>query len=270
MNPKDYREQVARELAAGRSQPGPPIPRGSDEGIDAALKVLPDAGKSDQERVGALTSLKAAAFASTQLAARRPDYLAALRASIDNTGGPLRHRILATLAREKEPSVQQRLIDGLNDPSKALVPPEEAIQLLSYDIKAAIYPVLRGIVASSSSGAARVAALRVLAADATSKDTFERILLDKGESGEARTVAAAALQSLAPDELHKHARAMILDTSETEEMHAASLSALTHFAGSDAMAADDELQKGVDALHAQTTSATVQRSAGAFLDKFRR
>lgn len=270
MDAKEYREQVAREMAAAKPQPGPAVPRGSDEGIDAALKVLADGGAEEKARIAALTSLKAAAFASTKLAARRPDYLAALRAAVDTSSGALRHRVLSTLAREKDASVQQRLVDGLNDPSMALLPPEDAIQLLGYDVKAGVYPLLRAIVAKPPSDAARVAALRVLAADATSKDLFEKVLRDKGEPAEARKVAAAALQHLAPDAFHGHARAMVLDASESEDMHAASLSALTHFASDDAVAGDDELRNGVDALHARTTSPAVKRSAGAFLDRVRR
>ena len=270
MDAKEYRDQVAREMAAAKATPAPAVPRGSDAGIDAALKVLADGGAADDARIAALTSLKAAAFASTNLAARRPEYLAALRAAVDSSRGALQHRVVATLAREKDASTQQRLVDGLTDPSRALLPPEEAIPLIGEDVKAGVYPLLRAIVAKPPNDAARVAALRVLAADATSKDVFEKVLRDKGESAEARKVAAAALQSLEPDAFHEHARAMVLDPSETEDMHAASLSALAHFAGDAALAGDDELQKGVDALHARTASPVVKRSARAFLDRVRR
>jgi hypothetical protein len=54
--------------------------------------------------------------------------------------------VLGILAREKDGFAQQRLLEGLEDPEKALVPPEKAPQLLSYDVHAAAYPMARQIV----------------------------------------------------------------------------------------------------------------------------
>ena len=48
--------------------------------------------------------------------------------------------------RDKDGFAQQKLLEGLKDPDKALVPPEKALQLLSYDVHAEAYPVAREIV----------------------------------------------------------------------------------------------------------------------------
>ena len=58
----------------------------------------------------------------------------------------LRQRVLGLLAREKDGFAQRKLLQGLENPEKALVPPEKALQLLSYDIHADAYPVARKIV----------------------------------------------------------------------------------------------------------------------------
>src|SRR5438045_3268252 len=86
----------------------------------------------------------------------------------------------------------QKAIPGLQNPDKALLPPEKALQLLSYDPRAEAYPLARAIVNKPPNDSAKREALRLLAADATAAPLFTKTLRDKSESLEVRQIAASA------------------------------------------------------------------------------
>ena len=93
----------------------------------------------------------------------------AVRASKVGSGiayGILFFSALGILMRDKDGFAQKKLLDGLKDPAKALVPPEKALQLLSYDVHADAYEVARDIVKKPPNDDAKREALRLLAADA--------------------------------------------------------------------------------------------------------
>jgi hypothetical protein len=76
------------------------------------------------------------------------------------------------------------LIEGLQDPAKAMLPPEKALQLLSYDVHAGAFDVARRIADKPPNELARREAMRVLAADGGSADMFEKVLRNKSEPEE--------------------------------------------------------------------------------------
>src|SRR5215475_2227292 len=135
-----------------------------DNKFQALLKVLRNRSEPIRVRLAALQTLQAASFAVVQFESRRADYLAALRAVATDSDPELRQRVLGLLAREKDGFAQERLLEGLQQPEKALVPPEKALQLLSYDIHAEAYPVARMIVSKPPNPTAKREALRLLAA----------------------------------------------------------------------------------------------------------
>jgi selenocysteine-specific translation elongation factor len=176
--------------------------------------------------------------------------------------------VLGTLAREKDGYAQKKLLEGLQHPEKALIPPEKALQLLSYDVHAETYQIARSIVSKPPNAAARREALRLLAGDASAAPVFEKILRDKDELAEIRQISASALQALKPEKLRAHAREMLLDNSEYDDIQATSLTALAQFGG-EAVAKDEALMKRVDRLRGKA-SAKVKQSARRFLDKYGR
>jgi hypothetical protein len=99
---------------------------------------------------------------------------------------------------------------------------------------------------------------------------FEQILRDKGESAEIRQLSASALHSLAPKALQAHAREMLLDSSEDDEIQATSLTALTQFGDQATLGADDALVNRVDRLQNTAQSAKVKQGARRFLQKYGR
>jgi hypothetical protein len=238
----------------------------SAEPLERLLTVLRDRHQSMTVRFAALQSLGAARFASPAFPSIEGEYLAALRDVANDPDLELRQRVLGILAREKDGFAQKMLLEGLEHPDEALLPPEKALQLLGNDVHADAYPIAREIVRNPPNPTARREALRLLAGDAASAPLFENILRDKNETADIRQVSAAALHALNPDSLQAHARQIVLDPSEGDEMHETSLAALTQF-GAPSIAADKTLVQQVDRLRTRA-SAKVQDSARRFLGKF--
>jgi hypothetical protein len=241
----------------------------NDENLQVVLNVLRNKDEPMEVRFAALQALQAASFSAVAFAAHRGDYIATLRAVADDADPELRQRVLGILAREKDGFAQQKLLEGLQDPGKALVPPEKALQLLSYDVHAEAYPVARAIVNQPPNDTAKREALRLLAADASAAPLFEKILRDKDEVPELRQISAAALQATQPEKLQAHAREMLLDPSEQDEMQAVSLTALAQFGNDAALAKDEALLNRIDQLRGEQSTG-VQQSAHQFLSKYGR
>jgi hypothetical protein len=238
--------------------------------VQSVLGVLGDKEEPVEVRLAALRTLQAAAFGDASYTTWRGDYITTLRSTVADADAPaeLRHQALGVLAREKDGFAQERLLEGLQSPEKAVVPPEEALQLLSYDVHADAYSVARDIVNKPPNTAAKREALRLLAADASAAPIFEKLLRDKGEEPEIRQVSAAALHAVKPQRLQNLAREILLDESESEELRATSLTALTQFGG-EAVAADEELLERVTTLRGQG-SAKLKQGARRFIGKYGR
>lgn len=241
----------------------------TDENLQAVLAVVRDQKEPVEVRMAAMDSLAAAAFSAISFEPCRNDYIATLRAVATDPNPQIRETALGTLAGEKDGFAQKKLLEGLKSPEKALVPPEKALQLLSYDVHSESYSVARDVVANPPSPDAKQEALRLLAADATSAPFFEKVLRDKDEMRENRQIAASALHALNPNKLQTHARAMLLDKDEYEDIQATSLTALEQFGDNEAVTKDTALLKSVNRLSGKAKSAKYKRSAKQFLGKYR-
>jgi len=137
--------------------------------IDLAIGLLGDNAEPAVVRLAALRVLQQSSFRAATFNPKRPEYLTALRTVIDDPDASLRQQALEILAQDKDEYAQRRLLEGLKDPSQALVLPGKAVQLLGYDIHAEHYPILRDMVQNPPSPEAKQEAVRLLAADPTSK-----------------------------------------------------------------------------------------------------
>jgi hypothetical protein len=175
--------------------------------------------------------------------------------------------VLGILAREKDGYAQQKLLEGLQDPSKALLPPEKALQLLSYDVHAEAYPVAREIVNDPPNPEAKREALRLLSADANSAPVFEKLLRDKDEDRDVRQISAVALQAVKPKRFQEQARELVLDEKEHDDIQATALTALAQFGDEKAVAKDATLMKRAAQL-GKGKSAKVKKTAKSFLSRY--
>jgi len=243
----------------------------SDKNLQVALKILRSKDEPVKVRLAALQSLQAATFSVVEFASCRTDYLATLREIAEDPDPELRQRVLGILARDKDRFAQKKLLEGLQNPQQALLPPEKALQLLSYDVHSEAYSAAREIVSKPPNPIAKREALRLLAADASAAPMFEKILRDKSELRENRQISASALQALNPEKLQEHAREMLLDKSEYVDIQATSLTALSQFGDQEAAAKDEALLKSVDRLSSKSSKASTKtkQSARRFLSKYK-
>ena len=239
----------------------------SDKDLQAMLNVLRNQDEPAEVRLAALQSLQAASFSVIAFESCRGDYLATLRQVAEDPNPELRQRALGLLARKKDGFAQKKLLEGLKNPDKALVPPEKALQLLSYDVHAEAYSAARAIVNKPPNDDARREALRLLAADASAAPLFEKLLLDKNELREIRQIAASALHALKPEKLQEYAREILLDKSDYDDIKATSLTALTQF-GDEALGNDKALLKSVDRFSVGKAPSKYKQSARRFLNKY--
>lgn len=239
----------------------------SDQTLQAALGVLRNTKEPVKVRLAALQSLQAASFSVIEFEPYRADYVATLRELVDDKNADLRRRALGILARQKDGYGQKRLLEGLQEPDKALVAPEKALQLLSYDVHAEAYPIAREILKEPPSPEAKREALRLLSADANSAPVFEKLLRDKGEDREIRQISAAALQAVKPKRFEEQARELVLDKNEFDDIQATALTALTQFSDEKKVAEDQALLKRVDQL-GKGKSPKVKKPARQFMTKY--
>jgi HEAT repeat protein len=234
--------------------------------IDVVLGLLRDPSEPRLLRWTALNILRASSFRAAMFAPKRPDFLDTLRSIIDDPDLKLREQALEVLAQEKDEYAQRRLLEGLENPASALVPPEKALQFLGYDIHAEHYALLRDLVRKPPNPIAKLEAVRLLASDASSKDLLTEVLLDRGEDPEIRSASAAALQSLAPAEFEELAQQIVLDDNEDDRLRAAAMSALDHFGESGSTTGKSEFLERIKQLQ-NITSGELKRAANRFVTR---
>jgi hypothetical protein len=199
---------------------------GRPDVVDTLITVLGDRDDDPAVRRAALGALGELSFAVTAFAPHAAAYRESLRTAATADDPALREGALEVLALTHDEFAQELLVAGLRDPSAALVEPVVAIDLLGYDLHAGHYDLLRGIVTSSADPAVRSAAIRLLGGDSGSADLLHHVVLDRGEDVGVRTMAATALNALAPDDFAAIARDIALTADEDDELRATSLTAL--------------------------------------------
>ena len=272
-DPRDL--ALAMRVAANRKEPDrlrvaalaqlAPLLERRPEALHLLIDLLADPKEAVSVRSAALTMLKAAAFHVGTFASLRPRYIAALRSAAATEDPMLRQRALGVLARERDAPTLDKLEEGLRNPAKALVSPEKALQLLSYDIKRNVHDVLVKIVQNPPTPEAKQQALRNLAAEGKSRRILERVLRDKTEPRQNRIVAMAGVQSLAPETFSDIAGDIVADASEDENLRTAGLVAATTFGGNKALT--EKLRKGAAQLRKRARKPTARQVAARYLDK---
>jgi hypothetical protein len=240
----------------------------SDKSLQTVLQVLRNKQESTKVRLAALQSLQAASFRVIAFEPIRADYIAALREIADDPDPELRQRALGQLMRQKDGFAQKKLLDGLKDPNKALVPPEKALQLLSYDVHAEAYSAARAVLKKPPNDDAKREALRLLAADANAAPLFQKVLRDKKELRENRQIAASALHALNPEKLQQQARQILKDKSDYPDIKATSLTALEQFGDDEKLGKDKALMQSVSRFRSGKASAKYKQTAKRFLSKY--
>ena len=195
----------------------------------ALLRVVADPDDKTEVRLAALQAVLATTFSPRRFQRYAADFRATLREVASDPDPEVRLAALDALAARRDPYAQRRLVEGLEHPDKALVPPARALQMIAYDVPGEVYPVLREMVADPGTAPqVRRVALRVLATDSGSVDIFRRIVTDKSEDPDARSTSAVALQSLAPRTFSRIATQVVDDDDDDDTVRATVISTAAH------------------------------------------
>lgn len=222
MNPRDYRRQVEAELRESSPTGGRAavVSSGLRAGPDWArdLEELMDAARNPRDREAALWRLQAGTFLVGQFAQHRARYIQALQNAATDPDEGLRRAALDVLANSKDDFARRTLVEGLENPGKALVSPAVALGLLARDDHGAATGFARSFLTSKGDPATRAQAARVLAADPASRSLLAERMRDKDELREVRRASAVALRSLDPDTFRALARDILADASDYQEI----------------------------------------------------
>ena len=232
-----------------------------DDSLNLLLGLLRDRAQPGAVRMAALQVLQTLAIISPLFMSKRPDYFATLRSNVDDPDTVLRQAVIEILALEKDEYVQRRLLEGLDDASKALVSPEKAVQLLGHDVHAELYPRLREIVQNPSNPQVREEAVRLLAGDPDSKELLVNLMRNKDEDPKIRTLSAVALQTLDPAAFADQAKQIVIDDTEHDQLRVTGLTGLTHFADRASLRGDPTFDERLKEI--RDTSASPQLRSAA-------
>ncbi|MHC4829880.1 MAG: hypothetical protein ACYTFT_05935 [Planctomycetota bacterium] len=183
------------------------------------VQTLADPAKTPQERTDALARLTGLKFSDATMGGQRAQYVVALRSAATNGDLDLRMRALQDLCGDKKDrDAQKRLIEGLEDPSKELVPPREALRFLNYDIHAGVFPIARRYAIKSPTDKAQHAALRILQQHPASADVLGQVFENATEDEESRYLAGSGLRTLAPEAFVVSAAKVMQNSLDTAEL----------------------------------------------------
>jgi HEAT repeat protein len=152
---------------------------------------------------------------------------------IDDPSRSIRESAIEHLAMNQDEYVQRRLIEGLEDPKKRIAKPEKAVQLLSYDLHAEHFPLLRRLAQEPPNQKTRMEALRNLGADAASADLLRAALANESEDPEVRHLSAVALQRIDPAGFEAEADRIVGEEGVEPELKVALLNTKLHTPGVD-------------------------------------
>ena len=108
-----------------------------------ALGRLADPSETAKVRIEAIRLLQLQQFMTAAASEWRPAYIAALRAALEDKA--VRPAALEVLSLLKDRPTQERLLEGLRQPRRALVPVDQALRLLSNDVHADVIDAARKV-----------------------------------------------------------------------------------------------------------------------------
>jgi HEAT repeat protein len=255
--PEATRVEVLTRLSASLSR--------RDEYIEALLAIVRDRNDSAAVREAALQVLGSAAFQVLRFRPHQQAYDDALHDLVDDPVPALRETAVTVLAQQRDPVVQETLLDGLSGNRPLPVERERAIQLLAEDDHLDNLPFLQEMYRDGSEEA-RQEAVRFMGSYPAADATLEGILRDKDESTEVRQQSGAALRSVAPDRYRAAAKEIALDTTDYPEIRTASLTALQHLGDPAQVHADDEFVDALREVSGDESAPEVAEAARGLLD----
>jgi hypothetical protein len=235
--------------------------------FERLLVILQDGTEAPAFRFEVLDFIKSSNFLESKFNKYLPMYLNVLRKLTEDSLPEIRDEVMEILAKKKDEYVQRKILEGLNNPDKALVPQERAVQLLGYDLHADQYPLLRKIIQDSKNAQARLEAVRILALDPKSEELLYKLLLNKNELKDIRSFSALAVHKFAPDKFKKFALEAILDSKEYEDLKSLILVSIHQDSQIPNNSLGELFNNAVKGFRTNPASEELRKAAAAFEDR---
>jgi len=192
------------------------------------LRLLKNKNLPGDIRKAAFSCIQSIRFSSPVIASVQTQITDIFKGLVEDKNQKIREDVISYLAQEKDEYVQRKLLEGIHEPAKALLPEEKAIHLLGYDIHAGIYPILRNIVEKSSNNYSRMEAIHILGSEPDAKDLLLKVYNNKKERYGVRKNSLMALKTYHPEEFNRVATSTAVDDQENPNIRAISINALAH------------------------------------------
>ena len=186
----DYKAQLLQQVQEGSDQLGSGAQKmldvaGSDEQIDALIKLLKNPATPVAEQLSALTTLGVVSVFSKVLPTRSADLTNALRGLISSPDAEVRRQALSFLSLRGDEVAQQHLrteLESGKPEAEKSVPTYQAIAMLGADEKAIDKALLLAIAKNPPDDESLVQAVRHLPADKDTAGVLMGILQDEFEA----------------------------------------------------------------------------------------
>lgn len=218
------------------------------EAVGQLIEILQDKTEPATLRLAIIEMLVSVSFSNPAFTSNLPRFKQALKQLINDKDIPLQQRAIELLAGYNDEQAQKILLDGLNDPSKARMPKEKAIQLLALDPKSGFEIATRKFLDAAETPEVQREAVNALASDAGSQEQIKKLFTDKKTDKQVRIAAMVALNAFDPKQFQGTLKKSIMDPGEHPDIKVASLSALSFHDNLPGVMEDKEFSKTIDSL----------------------
>jgi len=220
--------------------------------ISQLIEILQDKSEPATLKLDIIEMLVSVSFSNPAFNANLPQFKQALRQLMSDKDEALRQRAIELLAGYNDEQAQKILLDGLNDPAKARMPKDKAIQLLALDPKSGFETATRKFLHPDEKPEVQREAVNALASDAGSQEQIKKLFEDKKTDKHVRLSAMAALNAFDPKQFQASLKKSVMDTDEHPDIKVASLSALSFHDNLPAVMDDKDFSKTIDSLASGT------------------
>ena len=222
----DYKAQLLQQVQEGSDQLGSGAQKmldvaGSDEQIDALIKLLKNPATPVAEQLSALTTLGVVSVFSKVLPTRSADLTNALRGLISSPDAEVRRQALSFLSLRGDEVAQQHLrteLESGKPEAEKSVPTYQAIAMLGADEKAIDKALLLAIAKNPPDDESLVQAVRHLPADKDTAGVLMGILQDESKPIAARALIPDIVNNVDPSGFAAYAKRKLEEQGADSEI----------------------------------------------------
>jgi hypothetical protein len=190
-----------------------------------------------------------------------------LRTLTSDSDPDIRNAAITRLAMRGDPASRQRLIDGIRQPQRAVLPEAEALGVLAPRPDSAVIALAQELLTTRPDGPTRTIAARIAAGAETGRRELFRLLGDARTSTQLRIVALQALIVYDAAAIARATAPIVTDESASDSLRVAIIEALRHRPLTEGSAEAAALRSRIDQVNRTTRSTAVRAAATRFLDE---